>query len=214
MENSTIEQFETIKHLYNEQREELSYRRHREFQIFSWSTTILIAITGAFLLSDPKKGFLTSSGLFGSITASVVVVALTAFSINWQLNQRKCSAAHQRVIVKLDELLGCFNTNVFAYHFQIYPDEWKNWGHKNINLWEQLIKNPTKINATALLGLAAFASIWLPYFVWLNTIIYKHILDYFLAEIRNIHCINNINFYSLSARSRSSRIYENTKSEY
>lgn len=149
-----------LLHLYNDQRAELGYRRMREHQIFTWSASLLIGITGTFLIVDPNQELVLSS-LHGRTITTLVVVALTGFSLLWQINQWNRASLHQQILARLAEELGAFREVSSTDGEPWYPAEWKQWGG-NAPEVRYRINHPTKVLATALLGLLAGLAIWVP----------------------------------------------------
>lgn len=151
-------ELETLRHLQTQQREELQYRRAREFQIFTWSVTLLLAVVAAVWVKPPD--LLAKGGVALRAIASIVVVGLTSYSLHWQLHQRKAAAAHARVLTKIAAKLGVFDPAAFDGPAPLYPDHWKSWGERYITFREQLSR-PSKISATFLVGVIAMVSLWL-----------------------------------------------------
>lgn len=151
-------ELETLRHLQTQQREELQYRRSREFQIFTWSVSLLLAIIAAVLVKPP--GILARGGVVWRAVASIVVAGLTFYSLYWQLYQRQSSAAHARVLAKIAEKLGVFDPAAFGGSGPLYPDHWRDWGKRYLSFREQLAQ-PSKISATLLVGIIAMVSLWL-----------------------------------------------------
>lgn len=150
-----------LKHLQTQQRAELNYRRGREFQIFTWSTTILLAIIGSlFLKGKDSPIVIPTSSFIWRIIISIVIFGLTTYSILWQYHQRKASAAHSRVLAKIAGHLQCFNDSAFGDTDSLYPKSWRGWGTKFVSIKEQLTR-PSKISATFLLGILALITLWL-----------------------------------------------------
>jgi hypothetical protein len=87
-------ELETLRHLEKMQRDELQYRRSREFQIFTWSATILLALIAAVAVKPPD--LLARGGSAVREVLSATVLGLTYFSLAWQLQQRRSAAAHAR----------------------------------------------------------------------------------------------------------------------
>jgi hypothetical protein len=100
-------ELDILRHLHTLQTMELNYRRNREFQIFTWSATILIAIIGALLIrAQGSSTLFTNHGAYWKIVAGLVVTGLTFFSAKWQLEQRKFSAELQRVLASIGTSLA------------------------------------------------------------------------------------------------------------
>lgn len=151
-------EIETLRHLQTQQREELQYRRSREFQIFTWSATLLFAVIAAALVKPPD--ILAKGGAAWRTVASVLVVVLTFYSLRWQLYQRQSTAAHARVLTRIAGKLGVFDPSAFDGPDALYPEEWKGWGSRYVTYREQLSR-PSKMSATLLVGILALVSLWI-----------------------------------------------------
>lgn len=83
--------FELLKYLHEEQRDQLAYRRNREFQIFTWSTTLLLATVGILLVKDPSKdgGRAATPGVLRWVAVALIVatVAVTLV-VNVPINRQ------------------------------------------------------------------------------------------------------------------------------
>ena len=162
---SDSNEFETLKLMYEDQRQELSYRRGREFQIFTWSSTILVALTAALLLTEVGKNLtLEQYGVWGDALITSIVISLVSFSVTWQHNQRRLSARHAKVLARITREIGCFDENFGKEGKPVYPEEWKAWGISNVSFRKHL-STPGKISATIVLGIITIVAIWLPSFL-------------------------------------------------
>ena len=88
----------------------------------------------------------------GAILAAIVMAAVTAFSVSWQLKQRYFMSETQKVIAQMQRALGFFEQQRFAV-----PKHWEEWGTKNAAFGER-IRKPSKVAATVLLGILAVMS--------------------------------------------------------
>ncbi len=138
--------------MYDAQHAQLAYRRARENEIFTWSSTILIGFVGAALLFTGEDRVVLLERWEGASVAAAVMAVVTLFSIKWQMKQRDYLAETQRTVVRLEQALGLFDHPKFEA-----PPHWAEWGTKNITFRERVFK-PSKIAATVLLGLLAVAS--------------------------------------------------------
>ncbi len=147
--------------LHGDQRNELQYRRSREFQVFAWSSSLLVAIAGAFLLARPTELFepFVRSGSSGRLVATLLVLILCWFSARWQAIQRDYRRGHQRVLAQIAEELGAFSGHGGAE--PLYPGKWRDWGSKPEALGHPLAR-PSKSMATVVLGIVAVIAIWAP----------------------------------------------------
>lgn len=150
------ENFELLKYLHEEQRDQLAHRRSRELNIFNWSNAILLGLIGFILSFDLSNyNLILLKYNFSQIIITSIVIGVSIFSIKWQIYQRRCAANHEKQISKLNRLLGCFDGDE-----SLYPKKWKNWGEKNITLGQNL-KYPSKLSATILSGIVALISLWI-----------------------------------------------------
>src|SRR5687767_669813 len=75
---------------------ELNYRRNREFQIFTWSASILIAIIGALLIrAQGSSTLFTNRGAYWKLVAGLVVTGVTFFSVNGNWNSGNSRRSQQ-----------------------------------------------------------------------------------------------------------------------
>ena len=149
-----------LKHLHVQQRAELHYRRIREFQIFSWSAAILLGSIVGLLARKADFQTLAQEKVGWRVIASIVIAGLTVFSLAWQLHQRRSAAAHARVLARIAGHLGAFDAAAFDLKEPLYPQIWESWGTRFKTLGSLLLR-PSKVLATALLGLIALLTTWL-----------------------------------------------------
>jgi hypothetical protein len=134
----------TVRHVHNRQIDELLYRRARQFQIFTGTVVILLAMVGA-LVSAPDKAL---SHPAWPIVGTLFVLVLVGFSIRWQTAHQRDTAGHARVIVDILDRMGAFGEGP-------YLDKWKEWGTTT--------PSRRRIVMTALVGVLTLATIWLKY---------------------------------------------------
>ena len=84
-------------------REELTYRRSRQQQIFTWSSAILVAIIAAMLVSNPDSLVMTCQG---KSLAIVLAMGISLASAYWQMKQRLLLSSLQKVISRIMTELG------------------------------------------------------------------------------------------------------------
>ncbi len=80
---------------------------------------------------------------------SILFMGLTVFSISWQHKQRKKAKIAVRALLRILEELGAF---------ELYPDE---WNPKSERRESSNGLGPSKILATAFLGVLGIAVAWL-----------------------------------------------------
>ena len=89
-DSDAIGKFERLSLFQSEQRAELEYRRSREFQVFVWSSALLVGLSAALLATPPSdsgESFIRS-GYIGRDVATALIAVLTVFSVRWQTIQR------------------------------------------------------------------------------------------------------------------------------
>jgi hypothetical protein len=103
---SPDDQITRLKFARQELEKERAHRREKLWRIFSWSGTLLIAITGGVvaLKTDTSKGFALSWSLRGALI--VCVVCLLVFSTKWILENIKIERKVQDAIDRCDADLG------------------------------------------------------------------------------------------------------------
>ena len=73
-----MERIETLKYAYQDQRNELDFRRRRENEVFTWSATILVIVLGGLLSAPGQKALLTTiSFTVARVLATIVILGLT-----------------------------------------------------------------------------------------------------------------------------------------
>jgi hypothetical protein len=161
---STSEKIEILRHIHLMQRDEIMYRRDREFKVFTWCSSILFALIGALLITKQSEAIVWESyGFLGKTIASMAVIALVIFSIKWQNTQKNFARKNARVIANINKLLYCFEDAIFSPQEgeSILPKEWADWGKSKPKSSTRLFQS-NKITATALLGVFAVLMIWIP----------------------------------------------------
>src|SRR5262245_4200066 len=142
---------DSLEIMYEDQRKELEYRRNREYQIFTWSATILLALIGGSLVSRSKDSVLSNIGPLGSALAVLVILAFTVYVLCWLLHQRRCMRAHQRVLAQIALKRGWFQELTEDGRRRLLPDAWKELGNADNGRAGGL----GKMAITAALGLVA-----------------------------------------------------------
>jgi len=146
-----------LKHLYEDQRKELDYRRTRENQIFTWSATVLLALIGGALVTKATENVLSRIGQTGVTAAIVLVFAFTAYTIYWLIHERRLIRAHQRVLARIAAKRGWFDEKQIDSEKPILPQEWRQLGTST----RERIGGIGKIAITCCLGLVAITMLWL-----------------------------------------------------
>lgn len=155
---------ELLKYLHRDQREEIHYRREREYRVFTWSSSILLILIGALLITKQSENIVWEPyGNFGSVGASLAVVLLVAFSIRFQFKNHKYRGQNARIVARINMLLHCFDEGFFDSEetSSLFPKNWIYYGRHHDKLRDRLFQaNFTA--ATFLLGVIAVAMIWIP----------------------------------------------------
>jgi hypothetical protein len=147
---------DTLKLLYDEQRKELEYRRNREYQIFTWSATVLLALIGGSLVSRSKDSVLSAIGPVGVYLAVAAVLAFTIYVLVWLLHQRRLMRAHQRVLAQIALKRGWFD-EVSNDARPLLPRAWKELGNAD----NGKVGGLGKMAITLFLGIVASVMVWL-----------------------------------------------------
>ena len=154
-----MERIETLKYAYQDQRNELDFRRRRENEVFTWSATILVIVLGGLLSAPGQKALLTTSSFtVARVLATIVILGLAVFSVSWQQKICRLRAQNTRVLVQIAEEMGCFVAGPNGE--SLYPDDWRRWGSRYLSLRNQLL-SASRICATTLLALTALVALWL-----------------------------------------------------
>ncbi len=157
------DKIDLLKHMELIQRSNVQYRSEREHNVFSWSSNILLVLIGALLITKPSESVVWSTyGLWGRIVASIAVVLLVAFSVQWQNRNRRQQRENGEVIQRIDHLLHYYEKGYFdpKGEITIFPEHWATvYPSKDLSITKRL-RSTTYPAATAILGLLAIAMIW------------------------------------------------------
>jgi hypothetical protein len=159
---SISDKVDILKHAEDMQRSELVSRREEERKIFTWSSTILLAVIGALLVARQAETVVWESyGVWGKAVASVAIAALVFFSITWQDRQHRFYMQGAQVIVRIEKLLHYFEKGFFDSNGDeaLFPEEWANWGEQSVQ--SALVFKADRRGATWILGVLTIAMIWL-----------------------------------------------------
>jgi ABC-type transport system involved in Fe-S cluster assembly fused permease/ATPase subunit len=161
----TEDKVDLLKHMELIQRAELNQRREREYKIFTWSSNILLALIGALLIARQSQGIVwLQYGFWGKVTASITVVLLVIFSVQWQNKNRRWHIENGGTIQRIDYLLHYYEKGHFDPEGEvtIFLERWRE-GYSMEDL--RIVKRLTSVNyvsATAILGFLAIVMIWVP----------------------------------------------------
>jgi hypothetical protein len=171
MENDNLDvenKTDILKFVFQDQRNEMQYRREREYRIFTWSSSILSALIGALLITKQTGTMIWQPyGVFGNIVASAAVALITIYSVLWHFRNSKFRGQNAQVISRINKLLHCFEKGYFDKSGSaLFPSEWIDYGKdgKRSSL-QKLLGRIFAVNytsATVLLGILALIMIWLP----------------------------------------------------
>jgi len=155
-----------LKHIHQEQWNEVTYRREREYKIFLWSTNILLALIAILLITKQTETIVWRPyGYLGNIVASLTVGVLVYFSINWQFRTTKFRVKNSEVIYKIGKLLHGFDEGFFdeGKNLTLYHKEWDQPKEKKISYFKRLLFDANYASVTFYLGILAMIMIWIPW---------------------------------------------------
>lgn len=152
-----------LKHIKQDQRGEVQYRREREYRIFTWSSNILLALIGALLITrQPDDLVWKAYGGWGSVVASAAVVLVVAYSTAWHRRNNRFRGQNAQVISRIDKALHCFEEGYFDPEGgALFPEEWSDYGQKG-NTLRRRLSGVNYVSATFFLGVLALIMIWIP----------------------------------------------------
>ena len=95
-----------LKHIQQDQRGEMQYRREREYRIFTWSSNILLALIGALLITRQTEDLVWRAyGVWGNVVASAAVVLIVVYSTAWHRRNNRFRGQNAQVISRIDKAL-------------------------------------------------------------------------------------------------------------
>ena len=157
---SIRDKVDILKHAEDMQRSELASRREEARKVFTWSSTILLAIIGALLVARQSESIVWAPyGIWGKTVASIATAALVFFSIAWQSRHHRYYTEGAKVIVRIERLLRYFEKGFFNSNEALFPEEWAEWGKQSSKFLHTF--KADRNGATWLLGVLAIAMIWL-----------------------------------------------------
>lgn len=161
----TNQELEILFHLHRIQYEEANFRRMREIKIFSWSSSLFVAIIGILIAVDQTKTVLWGSfGLWGKLIVTTIILFFAVFSIIWQNRERRFENEQKRLISKINKLLFVFEDGCFGLENgeTLYSNEkrWTNWGEAKLKTAKRYFRG-NFITATWMLALLAIVTVWL-----------------------------------------------------
>lgn len=156
---SIKDKVDILKHAEEMQRNELASRREEERKVFTWSSTILLAVIGALLVARQSEIVWEPYGIWGKTVASIAIAALVFFSITWQNKHHRYYVEGAKVIVRIERLLHYFEKGFFDSNEALFPEEWADWGKQSIKFVHTF--KADRSGATWFLGVLTIAMIWL-----------------------------------------------------
>lgn len=140
MDNAPSEQpldlatkIDILKHAQSLQMAEVQNRRAREYQIFSWTSGLLVALIGALLVFPrAPQPIWTIYGGTGRFLAALAVAVFALHSIVWQIRNRQTGQDNARAVVRINQLLHLFDPGYFdpGSDQSVLPPQWQKWGGK------------------------------------------------------------------------------------
>jgi hypothetical protein len=164
----TEEKMDILKFVFQDQRNEMQYRRELEDRIFTWSSSILSALIGALLITRQTGSIIWQPyGVWGNLVASTAVVLIAIYSVLWHSRNNRFRGQNAQVISRINKLLHCFEKGYFDNSgTALFPDEWTDYGRgRSKSSLRKLLARLFAVNytsATVLLSILALIMIWLP----------------------------------------------------
>lgn len=158
----TKTKIDILKFMLENQLNELNFRREREYRIFTWSSSILLALIGGLLIYRQESGLLLNSyGLAGRIIASATIVLLVFFSISWQNRNNRYRGQNAQTIAHISDLFRCYEDGFYdpENNTALFRKEWADYG-KNHTKFKSRFLHANFVTATFVLGILATLMIW------------------------------------------------------
>ena len=157
------EKMDVLKFLYQDRISEVKFLREREEKIFAWSSNIFMALIGALLIIEPSKTPIWVFTVQSKFIASLAIVFLIFFSVQWQQRTRRWHNENGLAIQEIQRLLNCYEKGYFDplnKDFVLFPLRWINSEGKKPRTFLQRIFAANFVSATVILGLLAVAMVW------------------------------------------------------
>ena len=151
-----------LKFLYQDQRNEMEYRRQREYRIFTWSSNILLALIGALLITKQTETLVWKQyGYWGNIIASAAVLLIVVYSTIWQFRNTKFRGWNASVICRVGQILRYYEKGYFSpeKNESLLPEHWAQYGDEEVKLHGRLLST-NYVSATFWLSILALIMIW------------------------------------------------------
>lgn len=119
---------DVLKHAQSLQMEDVRNRCAREYQIFSWTSGLLVALIGALLVFPRAPQTIWSFyGGTGRFLAALAVVIFAWHSTVWQIRNRQAGQDNARAVVRINRLLHLFDPGYFdaGSAQSVLPSQWQ-----------------------------------------------------------------------------------------
>lgn len=159
-----LEKRDLLKFFYNHTVEESLYLRERQYKIFTWTSSIFIAVIGVLLITDSNTKLpFNADDPVAKIVATCALMLFTGFSVNWQQLNRAYIYQNRQVINKTQELLHCFDKGYFDFESEeaLFPNEWRFSASANRKTFFQRLGFANFVSATIFLGFLAIVMVWI-----------------------------------------------------
>lgn len=152
-----------LVHFQNRTRDEINVLRERQDKIFTWSSNILLLVIGALLVVDRSRPVAWSTqGSLGKVIASLAILVLVWFSVQWQQRLRRWQEENREVQNRIERLLHCFDRGFYGTEGDValYPERWAEPSyHGRLSIWKRIFR-VNYVSAIVLLGILAVVMIW------------------------------------------------------
>ncbi len=164
-DNATItEKKDILMHIYKYQMEQVMFRREREFRVFTWSSTIFLALMAVLLVTRKDENVVWQPlGVYGKTIVTFALIYLIWFSIRWQNRERELGYRHAKVITGISKILHFFDKGYFGddKDFVLFSDKhWQEWGNTEVFSSKRYFR-ANLITGTWSLGFLAIMMVWL-----------------------------------------------------
>lgn len=122
---STDKKVEILLTLHNTHRSEITHHREMQFRIFSWTSSLFIAIAASLFAFGAQWPPLKPLGpsLITAITLAVMTTSLLLIRRN-----ARALESNARTVVRIDGMLGLFEKGHYTTDESVYSQSWQRWG--------------------------------------------------------------------------------------
>ncbi len=157
------EKIELLKFFYDKTRKESNFLRERQYKIFTWSSNVFIALIGLLFITDTSNTF--AFNLYNpwiKTIASLMLIGLMVFCVDWQQRNRKWIRENGEVINKIEELLHCFDKGYFdtVGEKTLFPDNWRFSATQRRKSFIRRLFYANYVSATIFLGVLTAIMVW------------------------------------------------------